>query len=179
MISPIDQLEEALWGACVMQRATPDEETVERWQTDELAHLRERFRVRPLPAELADLAGRALVQWQEREESVCSRLGLTRDAFLRQFATLREDYLHGGHDWQQHVALLAPAIHGAVRNMDWVNLFSWVLPNTDRERAEAYRMVGRMVVALFYCELLSRHGTDDESLPLRKIEARWQLVSPA
>ena len=179
MISPIDQLEEALWGACVMQPAASDEETVERWQTDELAHLRERFRVRPLPAELADLAGRALVQWQEREESVCSRLGLTRDAFLRQFATLREDYLHGGHDWQQHVALLAPAIHGAVRNMDWVNLFSWVLPNTDRERAEAYRMVGRMVVALFYCELLSRHGTDDESLPLRKIEARWQLVSPA
>ena len=34
--------------------------------------------------------------------------------------------------------------------MDWVNLFSWVLPNADRERAEAHRMVGRMVVALFY-----------------------------
>jgi hypothetical protein len=179
MGSPIDQLEEALWGACVIQRAPANEETVERWQTDELAHLRERFRVRPLPAELADLAGRALSQWQDREQVACSRLGLTRDAFLRQFGTLREDYLHGGHDWRRPVALLAPATHGAVRNMDWVNLFSWVLPNADRERAEAHRMVGRMVVALFYCELLSRHGTEDESLPLRKIEARCQLVSPA
>ena len=91
MISPIDQLEEAQWGACVMQRAAPDDETVKRWQTDELAHLRERFLVRPLPAELADLAGRALAQWQGREEAACSRLGITRDAFLRQFATLRED----------------------------------------------------------------------------------------
>lgn len=172
MGSPIDQLEEALWGACVIQHAPANDETVERWQTDELAHLRERFLVRPLPAELADLAGSALAQWQEREQAACSRLGLTRDAYLRQFVTLREDYLHGGHDWQQPVALLSPAIHGAVRNMDWVNLFSWVLPNADRERVEAHRMVGRMVVALFYCELLSRHGADDESLPLRKIEAR-------
>jgi hypothetical protein len=61
--------------------------------------------------------------------------------------------------------------------MDWVNLFSWVLPNADRERAEAHRVVGRMVVALFYVELLSKHGADDQSLPLRQIEARWRLVS--
>jgi hypothetical protein len=32
--------------------------------------------------------------------------------------------------------------------MDWVNLFSWVLPSADRERAEAHRVVGRMVVAI-------------------------------
>lgn len=77
MTSPIDRLEEDLWGACVIQRAAPDKETVERWQTDELAHLRERFLVRPLPAELADLAGRALAQWQQREQAACARLGMT------------------------------------------------------------------------------------------------------
>lgn len=35
---------------------------MERWQTDELAHLRERFVVRPLPAAFDDLAGRALAE---------------------------------------------------------------------------------------------------------------------
>ncbi len=177
MTSPIDKLEEALWGACVIQRAAPDEETVNRWQTDELAHLRERFLVQPLPAEFNDLAGRALAEWRDREHQVCSRQGMTRDAFLSEFEKLREDHRGGGLEWRKTVASLAPKVYGAVRNMDWVNLFSWILPNADRERAEAHRVVGRMVVALFYVELLSKHGFDDQSLPLRKIEARWRLVS--
>ncbi len=177
MTSPIDQLEEALWGACVMQRAAPDEETVNRWQTDELAHLRERFLVQPMPAEFDDLVGRALAQWRDREQQVCSRLAMSREAFLREFEKLRADHLGGGLEWRKTVASLAPKIYGAVRNMDWVNLFSWVLPNADRERAEAHRMVGRMVTALFYVEQLSKHGADDQAHPLPKIEARWRLVA--
>ncbi|WP_020504018.1 hypothetical protein [Lamprocystis purpurea] len=163
----------------MIQRAAPDEDAVERWQTDELAHLRERFVVRPLPAEFDDLAGRALAEWQDRENTLCSRLGMTPEAFLSEFEKLREDYLSGRQEWRHTVASLSPKIYGAVRNMDWVNLFSWVLPNADRERAEAHRTIGRMVVALFYVELLSKHESDDESLPLRKIEARWRLVSLA
>ncbi|WP_295427354.1 hypothetical protein [uncultured Thiodictyon sp.] len=178
MTSPIDRLEEALWGACVVQGAAPDEGTLVRWQTDELAHLRERFSVRPLPAEFDDLARRALAQWQEREQVACARLGMAREAFLSEFEKLREDYLGGGQEWQRTALSLSSEIHGAVRNMDWVNLFSWVLPNADRERAETHRMVGRMVTALFYVELLFKHVLlDDQSLSLRKIEARWRLVS--
>jgi hypothetical protein len=179
MTSSIDRLEEDLWAACVIQRAAPDEETVERWQTDELAHLRERFFVRPMPAEFDDLVRRALAEWHDREQAACSRLGMTRDAFLGEFAKTREDYLGAGREWRQTSESLSPSIHGVVRNMDWVNLFSWVLPNADRERAEAHRMIGRMVVALFYVELLSKHGPGDQSLSLRKIEARWRLVSLA
>lgn len=104
---------------------------------------------------------------------------MTREVFLSEFEKLREDYLGGGREWRRTALLLSPNIYGAVRNMDWVNLFSWVLPNADQDRAEAHRIIGRMVVALFYVELLSKHESDDQSVPLRKIEARWRLVSPA
>lgn len=177
MISPIDQLEESLWSTCVIQRAATDKEALERWQTDELAHVRERFVVRPMPAELGGLVQRALAQWQEREQAMCSRLGMTREQFLNEFGKLRQDYSNGGRAWGIAVQSMSPSIQAAVRNMDWVNLFAWVLPQADPGRALEHRMVGRMVAAIFYVELLAKHGNTDGQPALRKIEARWRLAS--
>jgi hypothetical protein len=177
MSSPIEKLEEELWGACVIQRAATNQQTIERWQTDESAHLRERFLVQPMPPELNDLVQSALAQWQQIEEKVCSGLGMSREEFLSEFKKSREGFLNRGREWQYAIARMRAGVSNAVRNMDWVNLFSWVLPNSDREHYEEYRAIGRMVTAVFYVELLSRHGHDYESDYLRKIEARWHLVS--
>jgi hypothetical protein len=177
MSSQIDKLEQELWGACVMQRAAKNQETMERWQTDELSHLRERFLVQPMPPELNDLVQSALGQWQKIEEKVSSGLGMNRAEFLMEFEKARQDFLDRGKEWQKAVTCMATKLYGAVRNMDWVNLFSWVLPNADTEHSEEYRAMGRMVTAIFYVELLSKYGHDYANDYLRKIEARWRLAS--
>jgi hypothetical protein len=108
MTSAIDQLEEALWGACVMQRPAPDDETMERWQTDEFSRLRERFIVRPMPDTLNDLVQRAVAQWQVREQNGCSALEMTPARFLSDFERLRTDFLDGGPRWRIAVQAMSP-----------------------------------------------------------------------
>lgn len=177
MRSAITQLESEIWNSCVRQLAARDEETARRWQTDEFAHLNERFLVQPLPAELEPLVSQAVMQWQQIEQQVCSKLGMTSEQFLHSFEKARHDFISGGKKWEPIIGAMQEGVAGAVRNMDWVNLFSWVLPKAVREPGGQNLSVGRMVTAIFYCELLSKYGKRDENGYLRKIEARWRFVN--
>lgn len=177
MNSPIDKLEQELWNACVIQRAAQNEEAIDRWQRNELSHLKERFIVQTMPSELNGLVQSALVQWEQIETKLCSNLRITREKFLNEFEKAREDFLNRGNEYQKTVTSMQYKVYGTVRNMDWVNLFSWVLPNADKEHSDKYRTIGRMVTAIFYIEMLSKHGHDYENENLKKIEARWRLVN--
>ncbi len=102
---------------------------------------------------------------------------MDREQFLSQFETVRADFFDRGTDWKVTVGYLRDKLYAAVRNMDWVNLFSWVLPSADKEHSIENRATGRMVTAIFYIELLSKYGQDYENDILKKIEARWRLVN--
>ena len=177
MTLSIDELESEIWSICVMQRAAQDEETINRWQTNELSHLKERFLVQPLPLELKNMAHSALIEWQQLEKKICSNLGMNRTEFLSLFEKAREDYLNNGKDWQKIISSIQNKVYGAVRNMDWVNLFSWILPQADKEHNEEYIQIGCMVTAIFYIEMLSKFGRDHNNDNLKRIEARWLLVN--
>ena len=177
MRSVIDKLEEEIWAACVRERTAEDQETTDRWQTDEYSHLRERFSVRPMPSELDKLASDALVQWQQIENKVCATLGMSREQLLNKFAKARESYLNKGTEWQMTIVEMQFALSGVVRNLDWVNLFSWILPVADKEHADKYRATGRMITAIFYIELLFKNGDDCNDRELKRIEARWRIVN--
>lgn len=177
MASSIDKLAEELWDACVIQRAAENQETVNRWQADELSHLKERFSIRPIPPEMNELVQSALMEWQQIETNVCSHLGKNREDFLNEFQKTREDFLNGGEEWQTTINYMQNKIYGAVRNMDWVNLFSWILPGADKDHSEEYRKIGRMVTAILYIEVLYDYGHNHESGYLKKIEGRWRLVN--
>jgi hypothetical protein len=177
MNSAIEKLEQELWDACVIQRASQNQEMTQRWQTDEYSHLKERFLVQTMPTELNHLVQNALLEWQSIENKVCLSSQIDREHFLIEFEKLRQDFLNGDREWLKVIKPLQAATNGAVRNMDWVNLFAWVLPNADKEHTEELRVTGRMVAAIFYIELLSKHGNNPENDNLKKIEARWRLVN--
>lgn len=180
MRSPIDQLAEALWGYCVSPRAAQDRETLERWQADEFAHLKEGFAVQMMPDNIKPLVEKAIAQWEEREKIVCSRLKMDREVFLEEFQRARESFLKGENGWAKTVLWMGHIVYGVVRNMDWVNLFSWILPAADPENFEKHRLIGKMVTAVFYIELLTKNGTNaasDIGYHLARIEARWRLVN--
>lgn len=187
MRSPIDQLEERLWGYCVIQLAAQNQETIKRWQTDEIAHIKERFAVQEMPNTLKPLVKAAIEQWKEIERKVCSRLNMNREQFLSKFENLRRNFLEGNNEWREDILLMKPVVYGAVRNMDWVNLFAWVLPNADKEHYDEYQVIGRTVTAVFYVEILSKYIQhvnlpkyenvyDDYESGLKRIEARWRLA---
>jgi len=60
MILPIEKLEQELWNTCVIQYAAKDQETLDRWQRDEYAHIKERFLIQPMPSKLDKLFEKAL-----------------------------------------------------------------------------------------------------------------------
>jgi len=43
MTPSIDKLEREIWSICVLECAAQDQEAINRWQTDELSYLKERF----------------------------------------------------------------------------------------------------------------------------------------
>ena len=134
--------------------------------------------VHPLPLKLKEFVNDALLEWKEREDRVCKKLNMSREAFLDTLEKLREDFLKGGTNWQMAVIEIYPAITGVVRNLDWVNLFSWILSLTDRKNKNEHIARGRMVTAMFYVELLVRHdGSAASTKALKSIKARWQIVN--
>jgi|GEM_PF-1488188 len=173
--SAIETLQEELWGACVMQRAAQDQEVANRWQTNELSHLKEGFRVQPMPDYLNSFVQDALAEWQQIENKACHNLN--RGQILSEFEKARDDFLNGGNDWRKIIAAMELSVNEAVLNIDWVNLFAWVLPNADKENAEEHKVTGRIVTAIFYIEQLIKHGSHPEHNNLKRIEARWQLVN--
>lgn len=79
------------------------------------------------------------------------------------------------------------ALRGVVSSISEVNLFSWWLPATNAERREELRLVGRLVTAIFYGELISnRRGElllpEEHVFPKLSettaiLEDRWRMVS--
>lgn len=177
MKSYIDKLEEAVWFYCVRQRAAKDDATMRRWQEDEFYYLKESLVVMPLPAELNSLCKKALNQWAQIEKKVCAAAGMERKEFLERFQGARQDFLSGGKKWIALIAPIAPACHGVVKNLDWVNLFALYLPLADRQNLLRNAKTGRMVTAIFYTEFLSRYGFDQEDKNLKRIDATWRLNS--
>ena len=177
MIPSIDKLEREIWDIWVRECAAQDGETLKRWQIDELSHLKERFLVQKLPSNLQYLAHNALNQWQELESKICLKLGMDRTEILHVFEAAREEFLRNDKNWERKINPLQNKVWGAVRNINWVDLFSWILPNADIEHSEEYRQIGRLIAAIFYIEMLSKYGHDRDNSNLKKIEARWLLVN--
>jgi len=177
MTPSIDKLEREIWSICVLECAAQDQETINRWQTDELSHLKERFLVQSLPLDLKNIAHNALIQWQQLEKNICLKLGMDSIEILNVFESAWEDFLRNRNDLQEKISSLQSKVRGAVPNTNWVNLFSWILPNAVIEHSEEYRQIGRIVTAIFYIEMLSKYGNDHTNSNLKKIEARWLLVN--
>lgn len=174
----IGQLEEELWWHCVQEHAADNQRLAERWQTDDLAHLKERYTVLPMPDSLRPLLEKALIEWREREKAIGTRLQVTPEQFVDEFKKAREQFLKGNDEWSLFVNRTGRIAYGAVRNMSWVNLFGWVLPAADPHNEEQHRKTGRFITALFYTELLFKYGNSQEQGNLmRRIEARWQLAN--
>lgn len=177
MSSSINQLEQKIWECCVKQRPAKDRETAVRWQTDELSHLKERFVITPLPSNINELVQAALLEWHNIQNKVLLNCRMDDEQFLVLFEKIRDDYLKNGNEWLSTVNSIYSKLYGAVRNLDWVNLFCWILPKADKEHAEKLTKIGKIVTAIYYIEMLANCGHDHESGILKKIEARWCLVS--
>jgi len=132
------------------------------------------------PPELLPLVEKAILQWKKIERSILSNLRIDKEQFLKDFEKAREGFLNGNEEWENFVSSVGSIVRGAIRNMDWVNLFSWVLPNADPENSAKHREAGKMITSIFYIELLSKHGKNPDRMindPLSKIEARWRIVN--
>lgn len=181
METAIDLMEKDVWACCVRQQAARGDAAITRWQTDEYAHIKEHFIVEPMAAELQPLVEKALSEWQGIEDGFCAAIGMSSDEFLEAFAKARESFLmrFDKRDgvWQEF-SKHGNALHGRVRNMDWVNIFAWVLPQADPVNRERNVRIGKMVTACLYTEFMFKYavaGANEE--PVRLIEARWRLVS--
>ncbi|MBF0397825.1 MAG: hypothetical protein HQK78_13685 [Desulfobacterales bacterium] len=183
MNSPIDQLVEELWGCCVMQRAAQDQATIERWQTNEIDHLKERFVVQIMPDSLKPLLEKAIAQWEGIEKKLLSHLKMNREQFLQEFEKARNAYLRKNTEWHKFVSSVGLIISYShpVRNMEWVNLFSWILPAAHPDNEIEHRIRGKMVTSIFYIEQLLKETANPNTVvlgnPLGKIEARWLIVN--
>jgi hypothetical protein len=176
MSSAIDRLDEEVWASCITQRAAQDQQTVERWQSDHYAHLKERFVISPIPEALNQLVEVALAEWQQRENRLLSVLGMGREQFLDKFEKTKTSFLQGKKDWQGFVYQTGGAVYAVVKNMDWVNLFSWILPAAKPEAASRLFDIGRTATAIFYLEMLSKN-LDARPENLKNIEACWKLAN--
>ena len=180
MSMPIEQLEEELWWKCVQEHAAKDQEMAERWQTDESAHLREGYTILPMPDSLQPLVEKAIAQWRERKKKICSRLQMPPEQFVAEFTKARDQFLRDDDQWSVFVTRVGHVVYGAVRNMNWVNLFGWILPVADADNEDQHRETGRFIAALFYTELLLKYGNqqgNERDSVMRRIEVRWQLAN--
>jgi hypothetical protein len=181
MRSAIGKLEERLWNTCIAQIAARDDETetVKKWQEDDYIHMKERFRVRPMSPEIIPLVHQALQEWREIERMFCARLGTSPNEFLREFVTIRATFLNGDPKWLKLFGNKGSIAHGAVMNMDWVNMFGWILPQAYPGKSDELLRIGRIVTAIFYCEMLHKYGSEANALQnnnLAQMEARWRLA---
>ena len=176
----IDRLEQELWSQCVTQRVAEDDEAIKRWQADEAAHIRERFQVSPMKESTRPLVDEAVDEWERIEAISLKRMGgKTREQFLTEFTALREEFLRKKPLWGGKALSWGDIAYGAVKNMDWVNLFSWVLPQADPSHVAKHRLRGKMVTAVYYTEMLGKYGFSDEPNHqdiLARIDARWKLL---
>lgn len=175
----IDRLEQEIWNFCVTRIAPENIRTEYRWRSDETAYLMEGFCVGKMPENLRPLLNKALLQWNEISVKMLSDLSISKNAFLESFYSARTSYLNGGREWENFIFASGSAVRGVVKNMDWVNLFSWILPVADSGNSELHIANGRMVASVFYSELLLKYGRNPDlasNNPLGKIETRWWIA---
>lgn len=182
MQSAIVRLESALWDSCVTRMAPANTETAQRWQSDGLAYLKEGFLINPMPESLQPLVDEALAQWKQIEKTAWSRLQMTNEQFFPIFEKMRDSYLQEDDEWKSLIVSVGPALYGAVMNMDWVNLFAWILPMSNPDNFNKYYFFGRLVTAFFYTECLwkfyeSDSSDSDRKTALMKIETRWFIIN--
>lgn len=180
MLTSIDILEQEIWNLCIIRTAPKDLETENRWATNETAYLREGFIIKQIPEHIHQLVIKAVLYWEDLEKNLLDRLLISRADYLRNFSEARTCYLNGSQEWEDFIFSTESAVRGVVRNMDWVNLFSWILPIADLENSEHHRLNGQMVATVFYSELLSKYGHNPNLVsnnPLGKIETRWRMAN--
>ena len=179
----IDKLSERLAGrAC--QVAAPTDELFKRWQIDAYAKLTEGYNVFPIDETFNPLISAALDEWRSIEEEVCKHLEMTSEEIINTVTSSRKAFGDGGLKWDMILSPLRACPNGVIRNIGWVNTFTWILPRADAENKERYKRVGQLVAALFYVEMFSRYGFDyqkngrtyDNEVCAR-IDACCQLVS--
>jgi hypothetical protein len=183
MESAIDRLEQEIWAACVRQRLAQDPETLERWRSDQVSHIRERFIIDPMPPSLQPLVDEANTQWEHIESSFLSRRALMdKERFLSEFEAARSSLLQGTKEWGSFALIMGQRAWGVVRNLHWVNLFAWVLPTADPGNRSKHAAIGIMAAAIFYTEAMERHRDGAGTTlgdPLVAIDARWKLANLA
>ncbi len=168
-----------MWFSCILERAAKDQEELERWQSDEVAHIKGRFIVRHIPDDLKPLVEEAVNQWHSIEKEIFPT-EIEKERFMKEFEEARSDLLSGGEGWKLFASKYGAVVYGKVRNMDWVNLFSWILPKAIPGESVRFKEIGRIVTSLFYTEIMfkSKNSPNIRGNKLfQKIEARWKLVS--
>jgi hypothetical protein len=170
--SIIDQLVESAWDNCVGRKAAKDQEEAIKWQNDEYAFIKESISVQSLPSMLVPDVDKALDQWSKIEQRVLEELRMTQEQFLTEFERTRQCYLSGNNSWRNS-KVLNVCVTGVVRNMEWVNLFGWMLPESYPSIKKSMPNISKMVTAIFYLELLIRRESPSY---MSKIEVRWKMA---
>ena len=178
-MSAIDQLEQVMWSQVITQSPATDDDTIRRWYEDDLVHLKERYRVAPMDESNRELVNAAIAEWSLIQVKFTENAGFSEDEFLERFTQLREWKLENVPQAGVNVAQLSQMARGVVKNMDWVNLFSWILPQADPKHKLAHLLWGRMVTGIYYVELLGKQnistvGSGDN--PITRVDARWRYM---
>jgi len=172
-------LEEVVWSECVARRSAPDDETMERWQSDIFAMHQEHFRIRPLSAEHEALVRAALAEWAGIETKLLTRLAISQAQFDSQFPALREGFLAGDAKAKEDGASWGKTAQGAVRNMDIINCFASFLPRTIPDRRIELAQIGRRIAAVYYLEQMYKAdalGMAYAAQGLERVDALWRFA---
>jgi hypothetical protein len=178
-MSHLTDLEEVVWSECVGRRPAPDDETIERWQSDTFAKHQEHFRIRPLFTQHETLVAAALAEWAAIENKLLTRLAMSQAQFDSQFPPLREGFLAGDAEAKKDVAALGNAAQGAVRNMDMINCFASFLPRAIPDRRIELAKIGRRIAAVYYLEQMFKAdalGMAYAAQGLERVDAMWRFA---
>lgn len=175
----LTELEEVVWTECVSRRPAPDDETIERWQSDKFVMHQEHFRIRPLSAQHHRLYKAAIAEWSDAEQIALNLLGMTQGEFDTRFPVLRDGFLADDEESRRGGAAYGMAVQGAVRNMDMINCFASFLPRAVPDQRNDLAKIGRRIAALYYLEQIYKAeqlGRDYAAQGLKRVDAMWRFA---
>ena len=178
-MTKISDLEEIVWFECVSRRPAPDNDALERWQSDTFAKHQEHFRIRPLSVEHDALVTAALAEWATTETKLLTRLAISQAQFDSQFPALREGFLAGDTKAKEDGTSWGNKVQGAVRNMDMINCFASFLPRAMPERRIELAQIGRRIAAVYYLEQMYKAdalGMAYAAQGLERVDALWRFA---
>jgi hypothetical protein len=160
----------AIWKVCefledeyVNRVMAPDEATVERWQSDSLAHLREGYRIREIQNEHRKIVDSALIQWKDCESVVLGIFDGSHDDFAEWFSLLRATMWRDQYVPLHSLGSENNLIYGAtelsrrvVTNIGWCRAFGAFLPLSIPEIRPSLAQVGMMMSSIFYLEMIAK-----------------------